>query len=286
MIEHRFASSSGRWLILARDGTAASAAIGFAAAHEAGATPTAGPVDFGGEPAWIKGGPLAPSGSRRHALRAALPGAPTPRRREFTNLTWLARRLFRTPEPLAALTLLAGRKPRAEWLATGRIGGARTLHAFLTATRGPECATEREAVLVELAREVARMHALAFVHRDLFPRNILVAPPDLGRRLVFLDCWRGGERLQLRGPAYDLACLFLHLDEVASREEQSALLARYGSERAIQGRPVDLDRLWRRALRERRALVRRLAREPRRLGGRPLPPPTLELPPPPSPQAR
>ena len=106
-------------------------------------------------------------------------------------------------------------------------------------------------MLDELADEVARMHALHFVHRDLYPRNLLVRGPDRARRIVFLDAWRGGARLQLRGPAYDLGCLFLHLPEWLSVERQQRLFERYLAQRAIQGKPAEAAPLRRALIRER-----------------------------------
>ncbi|MEL6716228.1 MAG: lipopolysaccharide kinase InaA family protein, partial [Planctomycetota bacterium] len=142
----------------------------------------------------------------RSGLRALAAGGRTPAELEFQHLTWLRKRLFRCVEPVAALSIRQRGLPVAQLFASARIDGAEPLDAAW-ASAGDD---DRRAWLDELGTELARMHALAFVHADLYPRNILVAPraapksgrpsaidpgptdAGFGRALVFLDCWAGG----------------------------------------------------------------------------------------------
>lgn len=217
---------------------------------------------------YVKGGPLVGRARWRHALRARLLRVEPPRLAEYMNLCWLTERLFQTPIPLVAGAFVRRGTVSHQFLATAEVAPAIDLQRFLE-KREPG----RQGVLDELARELARMHALHFVHRDLFARNVLVGEPCAGRRVYFLDAWRGGCRLQSRGSVYDLACFFLHAPELLSAGEQAGFFELYARERALQGRPIDAG-LASRIARERTRLVRRISRDPGRLHGHT--PPTLD----------
>jgi aminoglycoside/choline kinase family phosphotransferase len=134
---------------------------------------------------------------------------------------------------------------------------AATLDAFLRIA--PE--DQRAEVVALLARELARLHALGFVHRDLFPRNVLVRPgPQDGPRIVLLDAWRGGARRGLRGPPYDLACLWLEGATLFSAAEERLFLDAYFETLARQGRSVRRSAWLAAAARARRALLPRESR--------------------------
>lgn len=224
-------------------------------------------IELDGERAWFKAEPLRGRARARHALRATFLRRPFPRVAEYGNLRWLRERLFQAPRPLAAGVASTAGLVRWQFLLTREVEGAATLREFLAAD-----AEDPTAVLDELADELARMHALHFVHRDLYPRNLLVRGPDHARRIVFLDAWRGGARLQLRGPAFDLGCLFLHLPEWLSPERQQRVFERYLAQRRIQGKPAEMVPLRRALLLERGAQRARLERDPSRRRGRPRPP--------------
>ncbi|HJO27617.1 MAG TPA: lipopolysaccharide kinase InaA family protein [Planctomycetota bacterium] len=249
-------------------------------------------------PAWVKAGPLTGSASLRHGLRRLLPWRHAPTIQEYFNLSWLIERHIRTPLPIAAGVLLRHGLPRYQFMLTVEAVGAVTLAEFLE--NGPPA--ERAEVLDELARETARMHALGFIHHDLFPRNILLEPRSTdpailvtgervgtwpgpvgitgaGRRLLFLDAWAGGPAPQLRGPAYDIACLMLHADELFTGPEQERFFRVYLAERTVQERPVEPTALFRDTTRARRSLVRKLAARPSRLRGYALPDPGWKPPP-------
>lgn len=248
-----------------RETMASASELALAAARERSVV--GGFVELLGQRAYFKASPLRGAPRARHALRELALRGRIPRVQEYFNLCWLSERLFQTPLPLAAGVLRRAGLPTYQWLLTREVPKARTLREELESERDGGA---RLALLAELAREVARMHALRFVHRDLFPRNLLVGPRALPRRIFFLDAWRGGCRLQLRGPAYDLACLYLRASELMTREEERAFLALYTSARAALGRPHPGE-LARAVVRERAGLVRRLERNPELLRGRALP---------------
>ena len=222
-----------------------------------------GAHEWRGRRVWLKGGPLPARARWRHAARGWLLARPVPRVNELTNLAWLRERLFLAPEPLLAGVVRRG-GPRFQFLVTAELPGCVTLRGFL---ESDPSAGERAGVLDELARELARMHAIHFVHRDLFPRNVLVGPREAPTRVAFLDAWAGGPAPGRRGPAYDLACLMLRGCELLDAREQRRLLSLYVGERAAQGKPVAARRLLARVRRERRALAARLVRQPARQRG-------------------
>ncbi|MBK7874252.1 MAG: phosphotransferase [Planctomycetes bacterium] len=228
----------------------------------------AGFVELAGGRAFVKASPLAGRARLRWALKRALFQSPLPREREHANLLWLRERLFLAPEPLLSAVIARGGAPWFQALATRAVEPARTLEDVLR----DGGATERAYLLDELARETARMHALHFVHRDLYPRNVLVHAEPSGGCTWFLDCWKGGERLQLRGPAYDLACFLLRAPEDLGAEAQRAFLDAYERGRAAQGKPIGDRAPFLRAIeRERAALVQRLAARPGEWRGRSAP---------------
>lgn len=230
------------------------------------AQPSARALDLAGQAAWFKGSPLRGHASRRHALRG-LCGLALPRLREYTNLAWLAERLFRVPEPLVAGCVRQGGLPRYQFLVTRHLEQVEPLDTFL-----PGAPPELRALLVrELAHEVARMHALHFVHHDLFVRNVLVGPPRPAggdqRRLLFIDAWRGGPGYLPRGAPYDLACLMLEGAALFSAAEQDLFFREYLTERAVQAQAPSRERLLRATARNRAALSARITREPTRWRG-------------------
>lgn len=219
----------------------------------------------------VKHGILRGKARIRHGLRRTF-GLSLPRLREFDNLRWLRERLFSAPSPRFAGVILQGGLPTVQFLATERIAPSKNLADFLATeredSRAAESFPERREVLSILAREVARMHALGFVHRDLYPRNLLVHE----RRIAFLDAWRGGPGFDSRGPAYDLACLMLYGADWLEREEQERFLAEYFEARASQDRPeANPESFLTRVARERTRLRTRLVRRPAERRDRELP---------------
>lgn len=225
------------------------------------------PVELQGRAGWLKGGPPRGSAALRYGLRWRLARRAPPRGRELANLDWLRARLFRAPEPLFAGWIVRGAQLRYQALVSARIADAQRLDEALERS----LARERRELVDELAREVARLHALRFVHHDLYLRNVLVTRPHAGegdpRRLVFVDAWRGGPYEPWRDAAYDLGCLMLEGASVLREDEQRALVAAYLEERAAQGRPADAPLLLAAATRERARQLARVRRQPARWRG-------------------
>ena len=218
-------------------------------------------IEFAGTQAWFKRSILRGSSRWRWALRRV------PRVRERDNLLWLARHSFHVPVPLAAGALVRGGLPLRQFLITQDVPGATTLEEILRGGRSPD----RSDVLGQLARETARMHALGFVHHDLYPRNVLVLPANSAGRIAFVDAWAGGPPPQLRPFAYDLACLFLRADRELTDAEVQRFVDVYAAERSARGRPVDARSVLADAKRHRARLIRRLIARPHELRGEPAP---------------
>ena len=238
--------------------------------------PLAGAEPFADRRAWIKGGPLRGKARVRHAGRRWLLARALPREAEYRNLVWLRSHLFRVPVPLAAVSVWRGALPTFQLLVLEELE-APSLDRVLA-----EGSEATRPLLLELAQETARMHALGFAHRDLYPRNVLVAPRrerdtadgDAGavrgdpRRLRLLDAWSGAPP---RGPAgpdriapRDLACTLLEAANLLTPAEQRLWFEAYLAERAAQGCPADRGRLLARMRSERARMLRRIAREPGR----------------------
>lgn len=212
-----------------------------------------GRTELDGVVVHFKHGPLDWKHALRHGLRKRLLGREFPRLAEFDNLAWLRRNGFHAPEPLAAGAFVRGGMPLFQFLHTREVPRARTLAEVLSSDRGEI----RGRALRSLAGEIARLHALGFVHRDLFPRNVLVTdePPD--PRVHFLDCWRGGPHPGLRGPAYDIACLMLFCADLLSPKEQGVFFDAYFEPGSWAKGAPNRKRLLAAAARDRRRLERR-----------------------------
>ena len=211
---------------------------------------------------WLKGDHLPGSARTRHSLRRWF-GWPTPREREALNLLWLRERLFRAPQPLACAALVRGGLVRYQLLALAPLPEHEPLESALG--NAPE--GRRAAWLAELAREVARLHSLHFVHRDLYLRNVLVTAPEGPgdrRELLFVDCWHGTAAWPRRGVDHDLACLLLEGADLLSESEQRSFFVRYVEERRRQDKPVEAQALARGITARRKELVRRLQTSARR----------------------
>ncbi len=180
-----------------------------------------------GEDVVLKSSVMHGKSALRWGAKRALLGARLPRVNEYFNLSWLTERLFATPLPLAAGGLVRRGIPRWQFLVTRFVPDGLQLHDWFASAPTP---AERAAVLDEIAREVARMHALRFVHRDLWTRNLLVVPADAGSRVLFLDAWAGGAGPGLRGRGYDLRCFASDMHAWWSAEEAERWRTRYDEE--------------------------------------------------------
>jgi tRNA A-37 threonylcarbamoyl transferase component Bud32 len=216
---------------------------------------------LGGERVFLKHGPLRGKHALRHALRRAVGLVELPRLQEFANLSWLRERGFGAPRPILAGAFLRRGIPCHQFLCTAGVAGAEPMASVLRG-RDPEL---RARVLCALARDLARLHAAGFVHRDLFARNLLVEHPGpAGRpRIVFLDAWRSSPGRGLRGPAHDLGCFFLEAGTWLESREQALFLDTYRREYQRMEHAEPAERFVRRVARaRRRALARERARHP------------------------
>lgn len=213
--------------------------------------------EFEGRALWLKGDHLPGKARWRHSLWSAA-GRATPREREFERLKWLRARLFRAPEPIACGAARAGVLVRYQFLCLAALGP----HEPLSSAWARAGALERAAWSDELARELARLHALHVVHRNLFLRNVLVdrtPTPASGdpRRLILIDPWRAGAPLPRRGVDYDLGALLLDAVGLWSADELARWFARYFEQRRTQSSPANAARLLARAAQRRIELARR-----------------------------
>jgi tRNA A-37 threonylcarbamoyl transferase component Bud32 len=254
----------GRLVVAARDDAGARASFEPVLEGLLAGGGVARAIDFDGRRAWIKASRLSGSAAWRYGLRHALARRAPPRMREYHNLAWLRERLFRAPEPFAAGFVARGARLRFQFLIEEFLEEVIPLDTALDHAEP----LERRALLDELAREIARLHALRFVHRDLYLRNLLVRPPHRGegdaRRLAFVDVWRGGPHEWMRDEAYDLGCLMLEGAGMLTGDEQSRLWSVYFEGRAAQGRPADRGALLAAAARERSAQLARVRRQSHR----------------------
>ncbi len=221
-------------------------------------------IEFGGTRGYLKGSALRGKAGWRHALRARLLGRPYPRVAEYTNLQWLRAHNFRAPEPLAAGVLRTSGCAPYQFLMTQELPNARTLDDAI----GSSEELERLSILAALGCRVAELHAAGFIHRDLYPRNLLYSSES--EEVIFIDAWRGGARRQLRGHLYDQACLMLHGADWFSVEEQAAYFRAYADTRGWHQKPIELERWLGRIQIERARLAARFTRK--RPEASPLPP--------------
>jgi hypothetical protein len=224
-----FREREGRWLLRAARAELLAPALELARARRAALRETSAPAELAGTRAWYKHDHLRGKTRWRYALKRLLL-QPLPRFAEYRNLEWLRARAFLAPRPLVAGCLFQGLLPCYQFLVSERVEPAETLAAFLDRRDDPL----REAVLEELAREVARLHALHFVHRDLYARNLLVQREGQAGRVFLLDCWAGGPLPGLRGTAYDLRCFLEDAGARLGAAERERFLALYAEERAAQ----------------------------------------------------
>jgi tRNA A-37 threonylcarbamoyl transferase component Bud32 len=127
---------------------------------------------------------------------------------------------------------------------------------------------ERLSLAEALGRELARVHAAGFQHRDLYSKHVLVGRKPAGWRFCFVDWQRGRQRRRLtwRQKLRDLATLDATLAEsIAGRRERLLCWRAYLAAQApLVGRPGKLIRILCRlsARLQRRRRIRELRQLP------------------------
>lgn len=213
------------WSLYAATEQGLGEALALARQQRSQLSATSEAVEWQGLRCWYKHDRWRAKTSWRYALKRLL-GLPLPRRAEFANLEWLRARCFLAAEPLVVGEWRRAGIPRYGFLITRQVERASTIDQGWT-LRSPE---ERRALLVELARELARMHALRFVHRDVYARNLLVREDQGQGRIVFLDCWAGGPGWNWRSAHYDVQCLRDDAQRWCQPEEWELWTATYSAE--------------------------------------------------------
>ena len=214
-------------------------------------------IEFDGRRGYLKGSSLRGKAWFRHSLRRMFLGRRYPRLSEYENLLWLREHDFNAPLPLAAGVMRIQDRPPYQFLFTEEIANASTLFAVLAAANE----IERLSILAALGVEIARLHDLGFIHRDLYPRNLLYR--EKGEAVFLIDTWRGGARRQLRGPLYDHACLMLHGANWWSTAEQAAYFRAYRNASDPARSQPSVHSWLRRIARERNHLTSRFNRKSR-----------------------
>lgn len=106
---------------------------------------------------------------------------------------------------------------------------------------------------------LGRMHAAGFLHRDFFPRNVLLSgPPSPAPRLYTIDCRKGSwSPITVYPKTYDIACFDLWAATHAPIAARTAFYSAY----AAAAKPASLEKLLDDAEARRRSLFRRFSRK-------------------------
>lgn len=173
------------------------------------------------------------------------------RKQEFDNLCFLCDAGVPALQPAAAAVTYRGVFLHQELLATVALEGLRDLREVLG-----EVSEERANVLCARAgATLAQMHDLGFVHRDFFPRNLLVRETAGAPELFVLDCRKGGTNwAPRRNFAYDLGCFDMWSGVLFPVSARHSFFATYVRDRGLREREGRA--LLAKAAKRRQALVR------------------------------
>ncbi|MFM8979003.1 MAG: lipopolysaccharide kinase InaA family protein [Planctomycetia bacterium] len=162
---------------------------------------------------------------------------------EFRRLAEMREHQVPAVRPVVAAARTRGGRLVAHALLTEHVPGTRDLQQRLQDPGDPLCRDRRlrRQVAVMLGSVLHRMHAAALVHRDLYPRNILlrVDPEGLHEpRLWLCDCRRAGAPSWRRGTWHDLATLDADWRGRMPRGDRLATLRAYLADDADLGEAV------------------------------------------------
>lgn len=128
---------------------------------------------------------------------------------EFRRLAEMREHQVPAVRPVAAAARTSGGRLVAHALLTEHVPGTRDLQQRLLDPSDPVRIDRhvRRRVAELIGRSVHQMHAFGLVHRDLYPRNILVRVDEDGPRIWLCDCRRAGPPSWRSGAWNDLATL-------------------------------------------------------------------------------
>jgi hypothetical protein len=209
------------------------------------------------------------------ASRVTAPWKKPERLREFENLARLRASGFDALEPLIYAEQRRWGFLTRHLLVTRRVPESVDLHA-LALQRNAAGAAGAEApgtadlsgLMARVGATIAAVHRAGFCHRDLYPRNLLVAPVprsaggaaprELGAglrerrdpapppRIIFLDCRKGTwSALRWLGTAFDVACFDLWGASLLRPAEREAFFAAYLRGRRLRAPGLFLRRVER-----------------------------------------
>ncbi|HVG94818.1 MAG TPA: lipopolysaccharide kinase InaA family protein [Planctomycetota bacterium] len=152
-----------------------------------------------------------------------------PEIREFRNLAFLREKGIPAVRPIAAAAATGGGRLLWHALLTEHVPDAIDLERRLAIPGDPvrDDRLVRRRVAELLGRNIHRMHSEAFVHRDLFTRNVLVRVDEDGPTVWFCDCRRGGPPSFRAKPLHDFATLDLGLVKPWPRTDRVRVLRAY-----------------------------------------------------------
>jgi tRNA A-37 threonylcarbamoyl transferase component Bud32 len=152
-----------------------------------------------------------------------------PEIREFKNLKFLREKGVPAVRPVAAASETRSLRLVSHALLTEHVADGIDLARRMKTPGDPvrDVPSVRRRVAELLGRHVHRMHGEAFVHADLFARNVVVRVEEDTPFLWFCDCRRGGTSSMRRKPVDDLAALDSDLRQVWSRTDRLRALRAY-----------------------------------------------------------
>ncbi|MFM8387067.1 MAG: lipopolysaccharide kinase InaA family protein [Planctomycetia bacterium] len=185
-----------------------------------------------------------PSWSRSRGLlgRGTLLGS-APCLQEFRALAQMREQQVPAVRPVVAASRSVGGRLSAHALLTEHVPGTRDLQQRLLDPADPLRTDRRlrRKVAMLLGHVLHRLHAFGLVHRDLYPRNILLRVDEAGvhePRLWLCDCRRAGPPSWRRGAWHDLATLDADWRGRMPRSDRLATLEAYLEEGADAGEAV------------------------------------------------
>ncbi len=185
------------------------------------------------------------------------PWCPAERLVEFRNLQRLREIGLDAPRPIVYAEERWCGVMQTHLLAIERVRDVVDLEKLLAERSVPE--EKLTELLFTVGDVVGRMHAAGFLHRDLFPRNLLIAgEPGRDARIWIIDCRKGSWwKVAVYPKTYDLGCFELWAATHAPLAARTAFFAAY----VRAARASSVEEILNGAERVRRSLHVRYARK-------------------------